>query len=250
MNIRLVFTAIIAIAIAHALRYLRKQSPRLATRNLSSPVLIRPTIDSLFFHRLRAFLTLRSHRFGLPFGFQWKFVSRYHDDSSRSCFQKSISGWASISYGGMARRKEKNERNAFFVVRGSGRKRRRVATAHRVCTKRLLSSFRAYRETKSSDLCQSVGDSRAPRIPRSRVHPLKSSSLPIFLSFFFFFSSSFSQPRRISAYVYVGVRTTCARNVRAQYVSSNPPDCSVSLYIVDTWSEDVAMGEWGKPYRV
>ena len=87
----------------------------------------------------------------------------------------------------MARRKEKNERNAFFVVRGSGRKRRRVATAHRVCTKRLLSSFRAYRETKSSDLCQSVGDSRAPRIPRSRVHPLKSSSLPIFLSFFLFF---------------------------------------------------------------
>lgn len=88
----------------------------------------------------------------------------------------------------MARRKEKNERNAFFVVRGSGRKRRRVATAHRVCTKRLLSSFRAYRETKSSDLCQSVGDSRAPRIPRSRVHP--HSNRPRYLSFFlsFFFS--------------------------------------------------------------
>ena len=67
--------------------------------------------------------------------------------------------------------------------------------------------------------------------------------LSFFLSFFFFFFSSFSQPRRISAYVYVGVRTTCARNVRAQYVSSNPPDCSVSLYIVDTWSEDAAMGE-------
>ena len=111
----------------------------------------------------------------------------------------------------MARRKEKNERNAFFVVRGSGRKRRRVATAHRVCTKRLLSSFRAYRETKSSDLCQSVGDSRAPRIPRSRVHPLKSSSLPIFLSFFLFHNRA-AFPRTCTWVFAPRVLETCAHN--------------------------------------
>lgn len=136
----------------------------------------------------------------------------------------------------MARRKEKNERNAFFVVRGSGRKRRRVATAHRVCTKRLLSSFRAYRETKSSDLCQSVGDSRAPRIPRSRVHPLKSSSLPIFLSFFFFFSSSFSQPRRISAWVFAPrVLETCAHNTFPRILPIVQYLCTSSILGLRTW---------------
>lgn len=140
----------------------------------------------------------------------------------------------------MARRKEKNERNAFFVVRGSGRKRRRVATAHRVCTKRLLSSFRAYRETKSSDLCQSVGDSRAPRIPRSRVHP--HSNRPRYLSFFlsFFFSLLLFHNRaafpRTCTWVFAPrVLETCAHNTFPRILPIVQYLCTSSILGLRTW---------------
>lgn len=80
-----------------------------------------------------------------------------------------------------------------------------------------------------------------PRAFLARECTLTQIVLATYLSFFLFFFLFFFFTT--APHFRVGVRTTCARNVRAQYVSSNPPDCSVSLYIVDTWSEDVAMGE-------